>query len=165
MMTFDAKKAWKRVYRELRLVGLSDDAGGRRHWGILMRCSGAKGKYPNGPEGHFCYMVQAMLQRNDKADRNPDRYERTRTVLNGFGRLNPWKCFTPSAARHRDQSRRRALRAKLLAKRMIAPEPGGYVTGLLSHAPAKMWWVDYPSPVAAPSQSDVDLYEGRRLAA
>jgi hypothetical protein len=89
-----------------------------------------------------------------------DRFERTRDVLNSFGRLNPWNaCYRPGSASYRDAERVHRLRRRLLERRLIAPEPGGYVTGLLSEAPAKMWWEDYGAPLAPMSRDDLALYE------
>jgi hypothetical protein len=162
MQQFDVRAAWKRAWRETRLIGRGN-GGSARQFGVLLAACGAR-SYWDGQRGQMAGRLQSLLQCNDAADRESDRYRRTRDVLNSFGRLNPWRCFTQSPAKYRDTQRVRALRARLLERRLIAPEPGGYVTGLLSAAPAKLWWDDYPAPVAPLSRDDLALYEGRKAA-
>lgn len=157
------RNQWKRVYRETRLIGRGH-GGSQRQFGIILAALGAKSAW-DGKRGHAAMRFQSLLQANDRADATSARYERTRTVLNSFGRLNPWNSrYRPCGATYRDSNRVRDLRRRLLERRLIAPEPGGYVTGLLSEAPAKMWWEDYGAPVAAMSRADLELFNGRAAA-
>ena len=162
MKTFDARTAWRRAWRETRLIGRGN-GGSARQFGILLAACGARSIW-DGTPGRAASRMQGLLASNDASDRESGRYRRTRDVLNRFGRLNPWRCFTSTPAKYRDSQRVRALRTRLLERRLIAPEPGGYVTGLLSEAPPKMWWDDYPRPVAELSPADVALYEGQKAA-
>jgi hypothetical protein len=155
------RSQWKRAHRETRLMG-SADIGSNRHFGVIMAAVGARSVW-DGKRGTIAQRIFSLMQANVRTE--SARYERTRTVLNSFGRLNPWNSrYRSCGATYRDANRVRALRRRLLERRLIAPEPGGYVTGLLSVAPAKMWWEDYGRPVAAMSRDDLELFNGREAA-
>ncbi len=149
----DVRTAWRQAQ-----IAANKGARGLPLWHAIAAITGAMGAY-DGSRGRLGSRLQRLL---DSPVEGSERYQRTRTVLNCFGRLNPWN--PRSAARgpnaYCDTTRVRALRARLLRRRMIAPEPGGYVTGLLSEAPPRMWWEDHPSLVAPFDADDVAIYEG-----
>jgi hypothetical protein len=147
-----ARDAWRAAHRRQRI----ERRTGAELYRLACDCMGVEPDPENAFRDPFiCQRIFTALERlNQMPDRREsDRYARTRTVLNSFGRLNPWG---RAAVCYRDCQRVRSLRQRLLE---IAPEPGGYVTGLLSEAPRKMWWHDYGSPVAPLSRDDVALYE------
>lgn len=154
-----ARSAWTAAHRRQRI----ERRTGAELYRLACECAGVD---PHAESFTRPMMyAQRIFTGLERLDRPvAGRYERTRTVLNCFGRLNPWGRATVS---YRDTQRVHALRARLLQRQMVAPEPGGYVTGLLSDAPAKMWWENYPSPLAAMSPADVALFNGttREMAA
>lgn len=153
----DVRSAWRQAYREARL----SRATGRKLYGLIIRATGGSTEpFGNFTAQRFHTCLQAIV-----GSAESDRYRLTRDVLNQFGRLNPWSGrFRDGPGTRRDSARVRRVRAFLLRRRLIAPEPGGYVTGLLSAAPDRMWWHDYPRPVAPFNAEDLAAYQGSMAA-
>jgi hypothetical protein len=155
-----ARAAWQAAHRRQRV----EHRTGAELYRLACECAGVEPAAETW-SGPMMY-AQRIFNGLERLERPTfDRYERTRTVLNSFGRLNPWNSrYRSSNATYRDANRVRQLRKRLLERRLISPEPGGYVTGLLCHAPARMWWDDYGSPVAPMSRDDLALFNGRAAA-
>ncbi len=156
------QQTWKRLYSEARRTR----ATGKELATLVCNALDLPAEQDSfwGAKGLIALSLQRAVT-DAKPAKESERYRQTRTVLNSFGRLNPWNGrFRNTPAARRDSAKVARIRAALLAKRLIAPEPGGYVTGLLAAAPSRFWWEGYPRPVASRNPADVALYEGRATA-